>query len=186
VLTAVAGSAAAAAGAIRANFPPQSTSRQVEEEEASMLTPLPTSDCLLAREAVSARLDRELSEHEEARLESHLRECAECSAYARDLGAIANVLRTAPLERPELHVTLARRRALPGLRVAATAAAVLAVAAGSTIALEQGLKSRSKPVATTAAPPAALAANSLNEQLFALFRAGQAPDTHPTSRFIFA
>jgi predicted anti-sigma-YlaC factor YlaD len=151
-----------------------------------MLTPLPTSDCLLAREAASARLDRELSEHEEARLESHLRECAECSAYARDLGAIANVLRTAPLERPELDVTLARRRALPGLRVAATAAAVLAVAAGSTIALEQGLRSGSKPVATTAAPPVALAANSLNEQLFALFRASQAPDTHPASRFIFA
>lgn len=65
-----------------------------------MLTPVPTSDCLLAREAASARLDGELSELETARLELHLRDCAACSAYASELDTIAVRLRTAPWSRP--------------------------------------------------------------------------------------
>ena len=77
------------------------TSEQLERERG-MLTPVPRSDCTAAREAASARLDGELSELEAARLDLHLRGCAECRVYAEGIQAIAAELRAAPLEPPQI------------------------------------------------------------------------------------
>jgi len=154
-----------------------------------MLIPVPTSDCLQAREAVSARLDGELSELERARLSAHLRGCAACSVYALELSAIAETLRQAPLEQPQLDLTLPRRRALPVGRVAAAAVAVLVVAAGSTLALQRGFSSGSKPAATVIGAPSILAglrADAVDQRLFAMLRPQVASRSHQVGRVIFA
>jgi predicted anti-sigma-YlaC factor YlaD len=98
-----------------------------------MLTPVPPTNCMLARESASARLDGELSELESARLDAHLRGCGDCRAYADEIGAVAVQLRVAALERPGQQVVLPRRRALSGVRMqaAAAAAAVLVAAAAA-------------------------------------------------------
>jgi predicted anti-sigma-YlaC factor YlaD len=97
---------------------------------------IPPSECSRVRESVSCRLDGELSELEAARLDDHLRDCAECSAYARELHALATELRAAPLEQPRITVFVAsRRRPLVRLQTVAAAAAVVAVAAGSSFAI---------------------------------------------------
>ena len=97
------------------------------------LTP---SKCASARESLSRRLDGELSELEAARLDDHLRDCAECSAYARELHAIAIELRSAALEQPKIMVFVpARRRPLVRAQTAGAAAAIVAVAAGSSFAI---------------------------------------------------
>jgi predicted anti-sigma-YlaC factor YlaD len=111
-----------------------------------MLTPVPPSECQRAREAASAQLDGELSELGSARLAAHLRECAGCAAYAHELAAVAERLRTAALERPRAGVELPRRRR-SGLQVAAAAAAVVAVAASS-VALGHSLRSGGPPART--------------------------------------
>lgn len=126
-----------------------------------MLTPVPPTDCMLARESASARLDNELSELENARLDAHLRGCAECLAYAEEIGAIAVRLRAAPLERPEEPFVLPRRRVFSGMRlqaaVGAAAVAVAALAAGSSFTLGHllgGDTTRSRAAATSAPGPA--------------------------------
>ena len=154
-----------------------------------MLIPVPTSDCLQAREAASARLDGELSELESARLNAHLRECAASSVYALEVSAIAETIRGAPLARPQLDLTLPRRRALPVVRVAAAAAAIFLVAAGSTLALQRGLGSGSKPAATVIGPPSILAglrADAVDQRLFAMLRPQVASRSHQVGRVIFA
>jgi predicted anti-sigma-YlaC factor YlaD len=101
-----------------------------------MLKLIPSSDCSHAREAVSVRLDGELSELEEAGLDGHLRACADCSAFARELQALGRELHAAALEQPGIQIFVpVRRRPLAGLRTAAAAAAIVAVAAGSAFAV---------------------------------------------------
>lgn len=153
-----------------------------------MLTPVPKNDCQQAREAASARLDGELSELENARLIAHLRDCAACSVYALELSAIAEALRTAPLEQPQLDVTLPKRRTLPGIQVAAAAAAIVAIAAGSTIALHRALGSGSKPAAIVGTPSvlAGLHADSVDQHLFAMLRPSEPKGSHQVGRIIFA
>src|SRR5579862_7835131 len=112
-----------------------------------MLTPVPPSECQRAREAVSARLDGELSEIGSARLSAHLRVCDACSAYALEVAAVATRLRMAPLEQPSVPVALPTRRRRPGLQIAAAAAAVL-VAAASSLALGHSLRSSNRPART--------------------------------------
>jgi len=96
-----------------------------------MLTPIPSSECVRAREAASAQLDDELSELEAAQLAAHRRVCADCEEFAAELRALATVVRLTPLERPPHRLVVAepprRGRSLP-LR-AATVAAVAATAA---------------------------------------------------------
>ena len=88
-----------------------------------MLSLVPQSDCAQAREGVSARLDGELSEHENARLDMHLRGCAECRAYAGEVETITAGLRATPLERPEIRVIMPHRRRIPMPPAAAATAA---------------------------------------------------------------
>src|SRR5262249_59068165 len=116
-----------------------------------MLRPVPPSEGQGAREAVSAKLDGELTELGTARLSAHLRECDACTAFALELGALATRLRTAPLELPQARVALPARRRRPAPQLAA-AAAVAGIAAVSSLALGPALRSSGGPA--PAPPPA--------------------------------
>jgi predicted anti-sigma-YlaC factor YlaD len=151
-----------------------------------MLTPVPPTDCMLARESASARLDDELSELENARLDAHLRGCAECLAYAEEIGAIAVRLRAAALERPAERIVLPRRRVFSGARlqaaVAAAAVAVVAGVAGSSFTLGHFLGVRSSPVetSTAAADLLSLRADSTQQHLLAMLpQLEPVPRAHP-------
>jgi anti-sigma factor RsiW len=90
--------------------------------------------CERAREWGSLRLDGELSDFEQVLLDAHLRRCAGCSEYVREIGAITLTIRAAdlePLPRP-ITLPLRRRIAYPtrGLQAGAAVAAVLAVTIG--------------------------------------------------------
>jgi Putative zinc-finger len=63
------------------------------------VSPLPT-DCDRAREFVSVQLDGELTEHELDSLETHLRFCPECSAWAKHVRDVTLCLREASVEVP--------------------------------------------------------------------------------------
>jgi predicted anti-sigma-YlaC factor YlaD len=85
--------------------------------------------CDRAREYASLRLDGELSDFESALLESHIERCPSCRAFAEDLLGVTARLRTAPLERPLIVMTLPQRRfaAVRRMQVSAAAAAVVSV-----------------------------------------------------------
>jgi len=91
------------------------------------------TDCALARESVSADLDRELSELDFRRLQAHLRVCADCSAWAEHVTATTVQLREAPLEALagpafELQPRGRRWRVGPAFAVAPVAALVASIA----------------------------------------------------------
>jgi predicted anti-sigma-YlaC factor YlaD len=85
--------------------------------------------CDRAREYASLRLDGELSDFESALLDSHIEHCPSCRAFAEDLVGVTERLRTSPLERPLIVLTLPQRRfaALRRMQVSAAAAAVVSV-----------------------------------------------------------
>jgi anti-sigma factor RsiW len=60
----------------------------------------PATDCASARESISAQLDGELPELELDRLETHLRVCPACTAWAEDVSDVTLRLREAGLEVP--------------------------------------------------------------------------------------
>jgi anti-sigma factor RsiW len=128
-----------------------------------------------ARESASAQLDGELSELEVTRLDAHLRDCAGCSAYAREIHGIARELRAAPLVRPRREVVMPPMLGVRGfhLRVAAVAAAVAVGAAGLSFALG-GLVGNGGPGAagasTSTADVASLRADSTQQHLLAMIR----------------
>src|SRR5215212_7719919 len=82
--------------------------------------------CDRAREYASLRLDGELSDFESTLLDSHIERCPSCRAFAEDLVGVTERLRTAPLERPLIVLTLPQRRfaALRTMQASAAAAAV--------------------------------------------------------------
>jgi anti-sigma factor RsiW len=101
-----------------------------------MLTPVPPTRCVRARESVSAQLDGELSELEALRLELHLRRCGACLAWAEEVRAATARVRATALEQPSAPITLplrAARRRVPALAgaAAAVAAAAAAIVVGS-------------------------------------------------------
>jgi predicted anti-sigma-YlaC factor YlaD len=85
--------------------------------------------CDRAREYASLRLDGELSDFESALLDSHIERCPSCRAFADDLVGVTDRLRTAPLDRPMIVLTLPQRRfaALRSMQASAAAAAVVSV-----------------------------------------------------------
>jgi len=95
--------------------------------------------CDRAREAVSLRLDSELSQLEEVLLERHLGRCTACAAFAADTTAITGQLRHAPLVALEHPIELPRRRRmdyiLRGTGAWAAAAAVAVTALGAVLTL---------------------------------------------------
>jgi anti-sigma factor RsiW len=96
-----------------------------------MMTPVPSIECVRARESASELLDDELPELDATRLDWHLRSCAECRAYAAQLKAVAVTVRTAPIEQPELPIRVPVRRRRPAIRLQTAAAAVILVGAAS-------------------------------------------------------
>ncbi len=103
------------------------------------LVPTRAGRCERARQWISLHADGELSEFEQALLAAHLARCADCGAFQLDVSAITGELRAAPLERLRRPIALPPRRrvSLRAMQVAAAAAAVLAVALGSTIGVFQ-------------------------------------------------
>ena len=89
----------------------------------------PGRRCDRAREYASLRLDGELSDFERALLDSHIERCPSCRAFADDLLGLTGQLRSAPMARPELALTLPRRRfvAFRGVQVSAAAAAIMSI-----------------------------------------------------------
>lgn len=94
--------------------------------------------CNAIRELYSASLDDELAELDAARLETHLRVCGSCRAYAAAAQTAARFVRQAPLEEPSFPIVVPGRRLAVArkLQVAAAAAAVcvtvgLSVAVGT-------------------------------------------------------
>lgn len=96
-----------------------------------MLTPVPPSDCMTAREAASARLDGEASELDLVRLDAHLLDCPDCRVFAAAIAAVSGEIEAAPLERPSRVEMLPSRRRMPVVAIAAAAALVAAVTVSS-------------------------------------------------------
>jgi anti-sigma factor RsiW len=113
-----------------------------------MLIPVPSTACMEAREAASARLDGELAELDAARLDAHLRGCADCAAFVRTAEATARLVRQAPLDTAIVGFRPAGRgRRRPAAWAAV--AAVVAVAALPSFLLGRALGSHG-PVSTAA------------------------------------
>ena len=87
----------------------------------------PATDCARARESVSAQLDGELAEFELDRLETHLRICPACTAWADEVRNLTLQLREAALEQP------AHRFVLPRLRRAWRVSSAVAVASAAAV-----------------------------------------------------
>jgi anti-sigma factor RsiW len=160
-----------------------------DESERQMLTPVPPSECIQAREAASLCLDGGLSELEAARLDLHLRGCAACRAYSREIGAIAIELRSAPLERPRVEIFAPRRRS--GLRIHAAAVAAVGLvvaAAGSSFAIGRVVGTHggtTTVTATGAADDAAGArADSQQQHILAMLRGTAEPDRPSSGKVI--
>ena len=87
-------------------------------------------DCDRVRQQLSLRLDVECSEFERALLESHLRVCAACRAFASDIEGFTGALRAAPLVELAMPVQLPSQRrrrvsALGSFSAVATVAAIV-------------------------------------------------------------
>ena len=93
------------------------------------------SDCERMRSMISASLDGEVSEVEQATADAHLAECGACRAYAASLAETARMLRATPLEELSFPIVLPshRLRLARTMQLGAAAAAVAAVFLGVTI-----------------------------------------------------
>lgn len=87
----------------------------------------PATDCACARESISAQLDGELTEPELDRLETHLRLCPACTAWAEEVRDFTLQLRDARLENP------LERFILPRLRRSWRVSSAVAVASAAAV-----------------------------------------------------
>jgi anti-sigma factor RsiW len=116
--------------------------------------------CDRARAQISALLDRELSQLEEADLRLHLDECAACREYQAGAVSISGALRGAPLEQLDFPIVVPNRRyvATRWLQAGSAAAAVLvAIGLGSSqgiLAGHGGLSSAGSPSGRALSPKA--------------------------------
>jgi predicted anti-sigma-YlaC factor YlaD len=87
-------------------------------------------ECERARALASIGLDGELSQVGQAALRAHVGRCATCAAFARNLGALTQELRAAPLERPPVAPAPSSRSrsTTRALQLGAAAAAVMLAA----------------------------------------------------------
>jgi predicted anti-sigma-YlaC factor YlaD len=112
--------------------------------------------CSEWRALASCRLDGELDELQDARLERHLLSCAECRSWSREIAALVTVfhdsMAVCPVNSVELRAHALRRRLVRSAS-AATAASAAAVAAFA-IALPGALSlfSSGRTPAAAAAP----------------------------------
>jgi predicted anti-sigma-YlaC factor YlaD len=88
--------------------------------------------CERARCVASLRLDGELTEFEDAFLDSHLAACAACRTYSAGIAASAHTLRSTPLEFFTARLARPRRRATVSRHLQFAAAARVVTGAGLT------------------------------------------------------
>jgi anti-sigma factor RsiW len=93
-----------------------------------MIDSFSTRRCDRARAQISALLDAELSQLEEADLRLHLDGCAACRTYHAGAVSVSESLRAAPLEQLDFPIVVPNRRyvATRWIQAASAAAAVLA------------------------------------------------------------
>jgi anti-sigma factor RsiW len=134
--------------------------------------------CERARAQISALLDGELSELEEADLKLHVDGCADCSAYHADSVSVSRLLRAAPLEQLDFPIAVPRRRYVTSRWVqagSAAAAVLVAIGLGSSQGLlsgNGGLGSASVSLPPTASPsPTYLQSPDYERQLLNSLRA---------------
>src|SRR3954451_23198212 len=98
-----------------------------------------TAACERAAEAISLRLDDELSELEIAQLRAHLDGCAACRRLEHEMVGVTFELRLAPLAAPSRVFVAPRMRAarVRSLRPLAATAAMLLVVLGSVFSLDR-------------------------------------------------
>lgn len=136
-----------------------------------MLIPVPPSECMRAREAVSGRLDGELSEIEAVRLDAHLRRCATCREFAGQAAALTVELRAAPLERPATLSFEPSRKRQRALRMHGTVAAAMVVLAVASVALGrmhhggEGPPRRATPIRSISGNVAMLRHDAIEQRL---------------------
>jgi predicted anti-sigma-YlaC factor YlaD len=137
-----------------------------------MLTPVPPTDCMRAREGASARLDGALDELESVWLEGHLGRCVACEAFAGQVAATAAVLRAAPLDPAPAGLFSVRGRRRAAVPVAAVAASIaIAVTAATSFFVGRQLGERNgggSPVASTTLT----SANRVDPGLIAMLQRG--------------
>jgi anti-sigma factor RsiW len=109
--------------------------------------------CERVREQLSIAQDGELSQLEGAHLDAHLARCPSCRAFGAELGAVARLIRTTPLEEPSFPIAIpgrnrATRRAF---QVAAAAAVVLVAGIGSLDLANRGAQHSVTPAFPTRA-----------------------------------
>ena len=112
------------------------------------------SDCERMRGVISASLDGEVSEVEQATADAHLAECGACRAYAASLAETSRMLRATPLEElsfpivlPSHRLRLARTMQLGAAAAAVAATVFLSVTISTTQNGDGGLSSLSASAA---------------------------------------
>lgn len=119
-----------------------------------MIVGRPSRTCERARASISADLDGELSEVEEAMLRRHLRQCSSCSAFRVESRAFTDALRHVELEVYSVGFSpVTARRRWPGqVRrvIPAVAAAVLFVTVGGTLGRMVGERNQAEPATALA------------------------------------
>jgi predicted anti-sigma-YlaC factor YlaD len=99
--------------------------------------PTASDECAAACEAISLRLDSELSPVQEVLLEAHLARCGDCRARSEGVVWLTEAIRSAPLVEPSTRFQLPARSGGRArlLRAAPAAAAVAAVVLGGLLSL---------------------------------------------------
>jgi len=150
-----------------------------------MLTQVPPTDCMRAREGASARVDGELNELESAWLDLHLRECPDCRTFTAGISAAAGLARRAPLEPAPAGMFIPRRRHIAPPAVAATVAALaIAATTGMAFLLGQQVGQRSAAHAVGITQTTTRSGVRLDPGLFAALRSSHL--THGSNRRVVA
>jgi predicted anti-sigma-YlaC factor YlaD len=99
--------------------------------------PTASDECAAAGEAISLRVDSELSPVQEVLLEAHLARCADCRAKSESVVGLTKAIRSAPLVEPSTHFQLPARSGARArvLRMVPATAAVAAVVLSGLLSL---------------------------------------------------
>jgi predicted anti-sigma-YlaC factor YlaD len=100
-------------------------------------------DCDHIRELCSAAVDGELSELDDARVQSHVAVCAGCRAFAATAAQTSRLVRETPLDELNIRIVMPSRRLAIArrLQVASAAAAVVATVGLSAVVSTMGTSS---------------------------------------------
>jgi anti-sigma factor RsiW len=124
-----------------------------DSSELPMIESLSSRRCDRARSQISALLDGELSQLEEADLRLHLDGCSACSGYHEGAASVSGALRAAPLEELDFPIVVPNRRYIATRWIqAGSAAAAVLVAIG--LGTSQGILAGQGGLSSTGSAPA--------------------------------